>query len=97
MEKNYAKIEKFTSELPSGLNKKIISYAFSIEEKYFNNAAGNLSIIGEKFFYTGKSSEQLSFVGIGSVMDVEHDGDERVTDSSNSIQFFQSSYYNNFD
>lgn len=97
MEKNYTKIEKFTNGLPSGPEKKIISFAFRIEEKYFKNVIKNLGLVGEKFFYTGKLSEQMSFVGIGSVVDIEHDGEERVSDSSNSIQLFQSSYYNNFD
>lgn len=97
MKKNYTQIEKFTDKLPADPDKKIISFAFRIEEKYFTNASENLGIIDDKFFYTGKAGEQISFLGIGSVMDVEHDGDQRVKDSSKSIQHFQSSYYNNFD
>jgi menaquinone-specific isochorismate synthase len=93
----YSKIEKFTGNLPVKSGKKIISYAFQIEKEYFINASENLGSIEEKFFYTGRSSEKMSFAGIGSVMDVEHNGDERVTNSSNSIQNFQSSYFNNFD
>jgi len=97
LEKNYAQIERFTGKLPVNSKKKIVSFAFRIEEKFIKNVSENLEFIDGKFFYTGKSSDQMSFIGIGSVMDVEHDGDQRVTDSSNSIQEFQSSYYNNFD
>jgi menaquinone-specific isochorismate synthase len=97
LEKNYAQIERFTGKLPVNSEKKIISFAFQIEEKYYKKVSENLGLIHDKFFYTGRSSDKTSFIGVSSVMDVEHDGDQRVTDSSNSIQSFQSSFYNNFD
>ncbi len=96
MEKNYSKIEKFTGNLPVDPGLKIVSYAFGIKKESFENASQNLGSFSEKFFYTGKANENMSFAGIGSVMDVEHNGIQRVTDSSNSIQDLHSSFYNNF-
>ena len=97
MENYFDHIEKFINKIPGNSEKRIFSYAFRIESDVFEKALENIGRIEKKFFYTGKSKDQMSFLGIESVLDVEHNGEQRVTKSAASVQHLQSTYINNFE
>lgn len=77
-------------------DRRISSFVVRIEGFNSNLLVNHLLTTNHKFFYTSKPINDLTFLGVGSVFDLEILGNNRVTDTSNSLLKLQGNVYNNF-